>query len=534
MFSLLKGSYPLRSKKKFESFMIITLSIVFALVFFASNLRIKLGPIDDHEIVRFLGSDQRLWFWEIPNVLVDMTEVGEFTQNARFRPTYYLIRLLESSAFGANSSLWYLARIAMVAAICTFFALGFMKLFTFKNSIFKGLFLIWFLVSALSISAWRDIISRLGPSEIYLVLGIAAFFYLSILLVIDSVTYRRWILISITFVAIVGAKENGILFLIPYLVLGLFVIVKASQRNLRFTLIFYLSTFLAATIVTGWLLGTINNQGDIYGDARDPSAAMTLLLHYITDYVTGKPFVFSALVILFHLLVNKTNHLDPTRSFYFILISNVIFVAIRAGEIVFYQGSFANPRYAVVTQLLTLMSYALIGILFANTIWNLNFANTVLKNLITVGAVLGIGSILVNHSIKNTLNAYQAFNAVSNDYSLRNENFQNELEKITFELESGDFDALVIQISAVWDYEPAYAFLQYLEFGGQNLPTYLKVIDFPVSAGLEEDLLMALKKFSADGSQVWLVEPLSQLGQSETVYCVTINGAARDVSLCDN
>ena len=185
--------------KRLETLLVAILSLITSLYFFRSNLKIQLGPIDDHEIVKFLGSDKQLWIWQIPNVLIEDTEVGSYGSSTRFRPTYYFFRLIETSAFGVDATYWYLARIILVALVCFFLTSGLMKLISFRNQ-FVVLFLgTSFILAVCSLTTWQDIVARLGPSEIYLALGFSIFFYLSILLTLEVFSKKSWLLLCLTY-----------------------------------------------------------------------------------------------------------------------------------------------------------------------------------------------------------------------------------------------------------------------------------------------------------------------------------------------
>ena len=66
------------------------------------------GLIDDHEIFHFLGPGLRLPLADIWSTLLAKTEVGSL--QGRFRPGYYTVKLIETSLWGSNVHLWYLAR----------------------------------------------------------------------------------------------------------------------------------------------------------------------------------------------------------------------------------------------------------------------------------------------------------------------------------------------------------------------------------------------------------------------------------------
>ena len=72
-------------------------------------LRADFAMVDDHEIVRMLGSDHRI---QLSEVLPLMREWA-FEDNGRFRPGYYALRILEAFVVGPRAGLWYANRLAL-------------------------------------------------------------------------------------------------------------------------------------------------------------------------------------------------------------------------------------------------------------------------------------------------------------------------------------------------------------------------------------------------------------------------------------
>jgi hypothetical protein len=115
------------------------------------------GLIDDHEIFGFLGPGLHLSPNEIWSTMMTKTEIG--TLQGRFRPGYYVIKLIETSLFGADVHLWYLANVIG-------FALFLASIWWFMRR-FVGIWLSGVLTVYISLlPLWAGIWSRLGPSEI--------------------------------------------------------------------------------------------------------------------------------------------------------------------------------------------------------------------------------------------------------------------------------------------------------------------------------------------------------------------------------
>jgi hypothetical protein len=116
------------------------------------------GLIDDHEVFTYLGPDLWLPFGEIRETLMTKTEIG--TQQGRFRPSFYLLKLAETSLLGADVHLWYLVNSACFAIFLASIWWALVR--------FTGIWLGGALTAAIALlPLWADVWSRLGPSEIF-------------------------------------------------------------------------------------------------------------------------------------------------------------------------------------------------------------------------------------------------------------------------------------------------------------------------------------------------------------------------------
>jgi hypothetical protein len=115
------------------------------------------GLIDDHDIFDFLGPGLHLSPGQIWHTMMTKTEIG--TLQGRFRPGYYAIKLTETSLFGADVHLWYLANTIG-------FALFLASIWWFMRRL-VGIWLGGVLTVYIALlPLWAGIWSRLGPSEI--------------------------------------------------------------------------------------------------------------------------------------------------------------------------------------------------------------------------------------------------------------------------------------------------------------------------------------------------------------------------------
>jgi hypothetical protein len=81
-------------------------------------LHADFAMIDDHEIVSILGRDNRVKISEISPLIQQWT----LEHNGRFRPGYYVLRILEAFVVGDHAILWYTNRLllALVSALALY------------------------------------------------------------------------------------------------------------------------------------------------------------------------------------------------------------------------------------------------------------------------------------------------------------------------------------------------------------------------------------------------------------------------------
>ncbi len=180
--------------------------------------------VEDFETMGWLGSDGRASLSEAPAILSN-TEIGAYGVLARFRPTYYFLRVLETVAWGMNPTAWYGARLVLLGLAATLFwritspALGYL------GSAILCLY-------GLTFGYWVDMVGRLGPSETYAVLGLPIYL-VGVAHAFQDGYGRRWDRfvassgILLGSLLCMGSKENFLLLLVP----TLYVFVRAVRRR---------------------------------------------------------------------------------------------------------------------------------------------------------------------------------------------------------------------------------------------------------------------------------------------------------------
>ncbi len=482
-------------------------------------LKSKFGLIDDHELIKFLGPDRDLKVSETFSLLFSSTEVGEWGESKRFRPTYYFLRLLQVAILEDSASGFFFYRILImsltatlvgVLAACLANSLG------RKISIVSLLF--WTLLASL-LPVWSDVVTRLGPSE----LEQSAFYTLMIILIMLAVSRpenrMNWILISVLALISAGEKENmAIVFVVA--LLGMYYSKARLTSKKLLASVVILSGILVALIELGPMIAIHHgNATDIYGQNRGPTELLRVLLQGI---VSPHIFIclFFSLVVVF---AGRQGKLKIPREIAFLMLGlNLILIS----EFVFYAGNVRGNRYSMITQI-TLLIYLVIGTLL---IRELSVLSNRIKQRSWVSEVVVAGlslSILLTPAFasKNALTIY-----ASADQSRKmSNNFQNKLESVLKIAKKENKVKFVVQSS--WDYEPIYSTITYLSNYNQNLEFTLEVAVQPENTILGTMLLDKLKNMATDGNKDWKVSPLSNFS-NQRFTCIFFDLVANSAPNC--
>ena len=501
---------------------------------FRYALKIKFGPIDDHEIFKFLGSQRGIRWFDIPNILWNKTEIGKWGTSPRYRPSYYTIRVLETKMFGDNPVLWYGLRIGLVAVVIFLLTSVALQLANLRQPKLKALCGVISILTFLSLNAWRDIILRLGPSEFYLSVGYALFLYL-LLLNIQKPKSTTLVALLVSLIVVVGSKENGISLLFPFLLLLLYLVCNQAVPKK----IAYFSGLFSVVFVAFIFLGlnkAISRTGaDVYGNQRSLAESVQLAVDYIktSDFLRASSLL---LVVLLCALMHRNRHginskiqiVAPMFAGFFVL--QIVF------EHVFYKGNFPVLRYTLVTEisktLLLLMAvFSAIG-LIVDVVSKLTFKTEV--------ACLALLVLLFPTTYSKYDNSVTSNKKVALDNAETTSAYQKKIETIVNALD-GNYSSVVIQLNNIWDYEPASAVIRYLQFYGRN-PIFFLNLQIPsVQPGNESALLAQLTEYERYGSELANVTPgpsefgnvkprPSELGNNN--FCVVFYGASGLPDVC--
>lgn len=317
--------------RRFFGIFFIPLLLIGALVYFmmGAGFGAKLGMIDDHEIALFLGSDGKINLSEIPHILKTQTEIGTYGASPRYRPIYYTLRIIESMVWRTNSTLWYVSR--YILFVFSLYGLWRMLTLYFPTSISY-----LFIGYSLTIPFWGDLMSRIGPSEIYAV-GFLALFSWGI---IKITTYPKpkWMDYSyliVGYIGSVGSKENFVFLILP-------LVLAVGYRWLKygFSKIELLVVTLL-TLYTGWigveiLLATNATGVDFYGTSISYPARIKYFVMQSPKMIVSRHILPSVLIAVYaSVQLWKSKWKNRTDSTY-------LLVMITFGFAIFTQYIFYN------------------------------------------------------------------------------------------------------------------------------------------------------------------------------------------------
>ncbi len=178
-------------------------AMVWALV--GGSPRAQWGMIDDHEIQDFIGAGRdRIPAQDLPGLFAAHPEIGSppFTI-PRYRPTYYLFRLIECSAWGRHIEPWMILRLVLFAITAT---LAFDLLRQWLGFVAGGVALAFLA----TLWMWPRIFITLGPAEAYAAPASLGFAWCAAAILRGSkaAVGGLWVGLACTALVAIGAKEN--------------------------------------------------------------------------------------------------------------------------------------------------------------------------------------------------------------------------------------------------------------------------------------------------------------------------------------
>jgi len=277
-------------------------AMVWALV--GGSPRANWGIIDDHEIQDFIGPDRdRIPAGELPALIAAHPEIGAPPLTfPRYRPTFYLLRFVECSAWGRQIAPWMILRLGLFALTAT---LAFDLLRQWLGFAVGGVALAF--LSTLWM--WPKIFITLGTAEAYAAPAALGFAWCAaaILRGPKAAGAGLWASLACAALVAIGAKENFVILAPLALLLGA---VEWRRGRLHAAgAVACGAVVLAALCVAGVVAASIAAQGgrDIYnrpiglaGFARQGDASSWRTIRKLAGYGLPLALATAAMVVAWY------------------------------------------------------------------------------------------------------------------------------------------------------------------------------------------------------------------------------------------
>jgi len=495
-------------------------SIIVVLSLLGENVDAKWGALDDHEIMWFLGDDGKASWSEFPGLLMK-TEVANAGYHARFRPSYYIVRVAETILWGDSPRLWYIARLVMFALS---FAL-FWRALSWWIGVLPAVLVVLY---CLTYPFWADIWCRLGPGEIYCVLGTAMFVFGMGALIRSALRggsvrprlgLAHWLLATAGAFLAMGSKENFLVMLLPLWALVLLLLVK-KRFDKTAAVCSVLTSAYGLFIMVVTLKGLHYLGRDVYGSDVSAGYRMGLAVRGVRQVVGEiRKWDVAAVSALAGAFAARLR--DIRKLFRPLVRTAVILMCLLAlyiSQFVFYDGHWPHEyRY----DFPGVLAYPLYWVVLA--VLGLDILRIAGTNPRLIGVFKWAVVVLV---------FFLTFNRGFNDIRWRCKSnvrrtvhFTLGIENAVSRLRQEPERPVIVQCHSRLDREPSVAIERFLSAGGIGNPLYLKLVcDGPAgnSADLEKHFGKTTVEKSLKGGEGYL--PLPELPTDKACFALGLSG----------
>lgn len=465
---------------------IAVVSFLVAAILFGINVFAQWWIIDDHEIMWFLGDDGRLGLSEVYPLLKE-TEIGHYGNYPRFRPSYYVLRLIEAVVWGDNPMLWYGFRVWIVF----FFISSFWLLLSRHINYFTaGLLVIY----TITYTYWIDIFCRLGPAEVYATFGVALF-----LLGLDS-AYRNitstpaWVAMLAGFIFASGAKENFLILLAPMIIIFGWATWKRKQSVVA------LITIAISIAWSFWIAGAVLNYirdagKDVYSQSTNIYDRFNDLFQSLHRNDLEALLAFFVFYIILWLVFRKSQpelaRISKIAGGGFLTLT-----ALYLSQAYFYNGQWpTNNRYDFPGMLYFPLAICLNLWYIQKLSHQINRLKPYRIIILAASILFGIGMVL-NHIgearfiVKSSISNWE-----------RSNKFSEKLNRLVHLSTEYPTFAIVFQTDDYLDYEPVFSYPRFLIAHSVNNPLFLLWTGRTTSGAdnLEIELTRTLENLSQFG-----------------------------------
>jgi hypothetical protein len=325
-----------KSSSFFDIFIFCSL-VGISFFLFGPNLDANWWVIDDHEIMDFTGPGQFLSFKEIIPALITKTEINPTFTIPRFRPAYYLLRLLETRLWYKHAPMqWYFFRILVFIFFISAIYLFFKKI----NGPVIGALLAIYITT---LTFWYDIFARLGPSETYGVLGFTVFIIGFLIFLQNQESAYSWLSLLIGSIILIGSKENFAIILLPLFLIFFTYISSKPIKRLLPCLVIMLSLGWAFWIWYNLISRIVTQGGDVYHNPVSFLNRLSIIYSYF--FQNTQIFIFLVIIGIFGFIGLFIKRLKSHKSLFLVMIiGSFSILALEFSQVIFYSYKFL-PRY---------------------------------------------------------------------------------------------------------------------------------------------------------------------------------------------
>jgi hypothetical protein len=472
------------------------------------------GLIDDHEVFHFLGPGLQLPLTEIWSTLLAKTEVGTFA--GRFRPGYYIFKLAETSFWGTNVHLWYLARTIGFAVFLS-------SIWWFTRR-YAGIWLAGILTAYIALlPMWAGVWARLGPSEIYGATCIGIMIFATYFIFFSDTSRTRnvsAITLTLSTIVLVGMKETflPIAGCTAAVLMSAAVRKKLSPSASAVLMLLIVAALACIVIVIGRQV--VATGADFYAKTVELWPVLGFAGDGLLSAVRQTWWLYLTPILIFgasELILRK-----PLRSW--IVASSItigaygLIVAMYAMQCALYRAKFPlNSRYDFPAMLLVPLSLCVLacyvfcmmrGFFSKRTINYAGFATASLACLYLIA-----GSARLDNGKALAAAVHTNIEATSS--------FYNELQRALRAAEKSPESPIILEAYGPGAYEPVFSLSTYLPALGARNRISIRLHPGPNSHGkLYDDLEQRLSELEKAGSGAFT--PLRDSLASPAPGCVSI------------
>jgi hypothetical protein len=484
--------------------LVLLFSLLIVLGIFGRITAAKWHFTDDHEIIFFLGPDGKLPPNEIFATFA-FTEIGDFGVRERFRPTYYFLRISECAICGANPACWYVTRLILLwLGISLVWTLAMPRL----GWIGAGLFCAYLLTFAY----WLELIGKLGPGETYAVLGLPLYIWGVANAFRQNAKVIKQIAagLAIIFGSIIcmGSKENFLLLAIPSAVIAF----RAFRLRKYYLLAFALGSIAFALFVGAAVGLLISAAGrDVYDNSISPLLRLSSLLDSMFSETNLLPIaILSGLTVApAGLLLIRGISSESRKTILQTMLWFLILLTIYCSQIVFYNGVWpVGNRYDFPGMLYIPATVYLLYVLAEKILAGEEGVGRS-RYIVRTVFVSALALVVLSKGYARIILLLEEYVRVTHE-------FTNGVAQVSSLLRQHPDDALVIESTNVWDYEPVGSYERFLRTSGVENPLFLRIHCYSWKTMAENNehplrvrLAQELSVISAQGNDHFL--PLSSL-----------------------